>query len=316
MLFRNSFFLISILFFVSCQNRGENSKEPPIDYNKIDALFDKDVSLMSFDHLYVVLDSISYAQLTKNLQWFDAYGSIDKGLPKFEPIDQETKTCYLRGHKHYIEILGPKNEFGEPVGKSGIGFSLQNGKEHFHKEIRPKLKKEETPFLNLSEIVKMPINRQDEVWFKAFYTNGPETYLHTWYAFYNPRFLNAMYNEEYLKYSREAFLKQSYVSEKLFNSIKSIDVVCTNQDYYRIAQEMRHLGCNLIEKNGTELTISSGDILIKLKASDVVSHSQITQISCRLNTPNNSLRRIGNLEIANKGLESIWSFNNLNQNNP
>ncbi|WP_157560138.1 DUF5829 family protein [Kordia algicida OT-1] len=284
-----------------------------VDYDKVDAFFGTNVSQILFDHLYVVLDSVSYAQLKQNAFFNDMYGSIDKGLPNFEAIDAKTSSCYIRGHSHYIEILGPNNRYQEPIGKSGIGFSLHNKGEHFHLGVQPKLAQNKTPYLSISETIDLPIENTEITWFKAFYSPNISTNLHTWYAFYNPIFLDSLYHVKHHTYSREAFLKKLYKKECLFKDIESISMHCTKADFYRIAQEMRHLGCDLIKNEGKTLTIASGDITIEIRLSETIKNSHITQIQCKLNTIDSSVIQLGNLTITNYGMKSIWDFNTFNK---
>ncbi|WP_394749351.1 DUF5829 family protein [Spongiimicrobium salis] len=302
----------SFLLSISCKDGKQTIKKPVIDKEKINALFHKDVSQLLFNHLYLVLDSISYDQLTKNPKWHNAYAQMDMGLPHFSPLDHAATTCYLRGHQHYIEILGPKNSYNEPVGKSGIGFSLQNRtEEHFHLGVAPKLKKDSTAFLSATETVRMPIEDQQETWFKAFYTPSAGTALHTWYAFYNPTFLDRLYGQKNKTYTREAFLQKTYARERLFKCITAISMVCTLKDYERIVQEMRHLGCRQLQRKVDVLTIDSGDITLRLKPSATIPFSRITRIDCQLNNPDHSMVRFGNLTITNTGFESIWRLHEL-----
>ncbi len=314
---RIAVFLILSISFGSCntQEKKEES-EVAIDRKKIDATFNKDVSKLLLDHLYVVVDSITYERLIKNNTWKNKYASIDQGLPDFAPVHHNTSTCYLRGHQHYIEILSPKNRYNEPIGKSGIGFSLKNNDEHFHLGVKPKLRVTKDSFLYATETVEMSIGDHNETWFKAFYTPSPGTSLHTWYGFYNPAFLDELNGKNHTTYSRETFLESTYTDQKLFNGIKEIHLSCIPDDYRRVAQELRHLGCKLLDKNGTILTIASGDITINIAPSKQVPYSQITKIICRLNEKDNSITQSGNLTITNKGTESIWNFINLYNNNP
>ncbi len=305
--------LLMLVLFFSCAEKQQSERNSSVNYDQVDAFFGDDVSQVLFDHLYVVLDSVSYAQLTQNTFLHKSYVAIDKGFPNFEAIDKKTSSCYLRGHTHYIEVLGPNNQYQEPIGKSGIGFSLSNKGEHFHVGVKPKLKKNETPYLSASETVNMPINQQEITWFKAFYSPTKNTNLHTWYAFYNPLFLNSLHQLKQQRYSRKAFLKKSYKKECLFKDIKSISMSCTVNDYNRIAQEMRHLGCQLLKEENKKLTILSGDILIRIQPTDTIKFSHITQIKCRLNALDNRIIQLGNVTITNEGNESTWSFKNLNK---
>lgn len=312
--YQMKFIVIFLLILsVSCKNKEQNLRESSVDYSKVDTFFGDDVSQLLFDHLYVVLDSVSYTELTKNAFFTKMYVAIDKGLPHFEAIDKKTVTCYLRGHKHYIEILGPDNQFKEPVGKSGIGFSLHNKGEHFHLGLQPKLKRSETTYLSIAETVDMPIDQDEVTWFKAFYSPAKNTNLHTWYAFYNPIFLDSLHQKKHPYYSREAFLQKSYKEECLFKNIKSISMSCTIDDFDRIAQEMRHLGCELLKKENNTLSIASGDVIINIQLSNTIEFSHITQIQCELNTTDSSVIQLGNITIINQGIESVWNFENLNK---
>ncbi|WP_103070296.1 DUF5829 family protein [Aquimarina sediminis] len=308
------YYAVSIILIFSCQEKEQKTSNSLINKKKIDSLFGKDVSQVVFNHLYIVLDSISYSQITKDSRWLTSYASTDRGLPYFEPIDKKGSIFYLRGFHNYIEILSPDNIYGESVGKSGIGFSLKNDEEHFHLGIQPKLKRKDTSFFNTHEIIHFPLHNHNETWFKAFYTNGPQTSLHTWYAFYNPDFLNSLYGVKHKDYSEEAFLKGIYTEEKLFYGIYGIEMVCTPMDYYRIAQEMLHLGCKLLYNEKSSMTIKSGGISIKITESSTISNSHISKLHCQLNKPDNSITYIGNLIISNHGHKSTWSFDNLFKN--
>ncbi|MEL6811351.1 MAG: DUF5829 family protein [Bacteroidota bacterium] len=315
MFVRYTLFVLIGTLLMACQENLPKEHDPSlIEREKIDAAFDHDVSRVLFDHLYIVVDSLTYRALTHDSSWKNDYAFLDKGLPDFDPHISGSSTCYMRGLHHYIEILGPKNSYNEPVGKSGIGFSLENDNEHFHLGMTPKLRGTDTSFLGSSETVSMPVGESEQTWFKAFYTPSPGTALHTWYAFYNPSFLDDLHNQAHARYTREAFLKNTYKDDKLFNGVHEINLQCTLQDYQRIAQEMRHLGRRLLDKNGDKLTIESGDITITLKPSENIEYSRIVSLRCKLNALDTSITHLGHITITNEGLESLWEFGELYNN--
>ncbi|QLG44920.1 DUF5829 family protein [Costertonia aggregata] len=310
-------YLVVLLMLTSCKEKVRQGYDASvIDREKIDKVFGHDVSQVLFDHLYIVLDSVTYDQLTQHDVLKDTYASLDNGLPDFKAVDESMTSCYMRGHEHYIELLGPNNEYNEPVGKSGIGFALRNKGEHFHLGVNPKLKQSGTPYLSVSETVEMPLGEEKATWFKAFYSPNSGTALHTWYAFYNPAFLDSLHRSEHQEYTREAFLKDSYSKKQLFEGINSINMICTPKDYERIVQEMRQLGCRLISKEGKTLTIASGDVSIAITPSARLEFSRITHIACGLNAMDTSTTTLGNLTITNTGTQSIWNLENLYKNNP
>ncbi|CAN0590885.1 unnamed protein product, partial [Ectocarpus sp. 12 AP-2014] len=286
---------------LGCNEKSKRSKVPDIDYEKIDALFGTETSSVLFSHLYIVLDSISYSQFLKATNWMETYASIDEGLPHFHPITKNTTTSYVRGHHHYVEILGPNNAYGAAKGKTGIGFCLSHHKESFNDSIAPKLKKEDTPYLAFSETIVQPLTGTEEVWFKAFYTKESNTNMQSWYAFYNPEFLTSLHGSSLENYAREEFLKTTYAPQKLFKGISGIELVCNRADYNRIAQEMRHLGCPLLKKEGNTLTVRSGDIDIKLMLHPEQEQSHIHKLNCTLNRADESVKVFGDLVITNSG---------------
>ncbi|WP_299684828.1 DUF5829 family protein [uncultured Dokdonia sp.] len=310
-----SIIIISICF-ISCEEQIHKQYDSSlIDHEKLDITFGKEVSNVLLDHLYVVVDSATYSHLTKDSHWKSTYAALDTGLPDFTPVVKNSSTCYLRGHQHSIEILGPDNVYNEPVGKSGIGFSLKNKDEHFHLGVEPKLRESKDSLLYATETIKMPLDGQEHTWFKAFYTPSRGTALHTWYAFYNPDFLEELSEEEHIEYSREAFLASSYADDKLFQGIKTLLLTCTPNDFKRIAQELGYLQCRLIAQDGDRYTIKSGDINIVIEPSNEIKYSRITQIICHLNNADDSVSHLGNLTITNKGKISTWDFNQLHIRN-
>ncbi len=298
------------LALLSCKQKTGEPQTPAIDYQKIDMLFEQETSDILFNHLYITLDSISYSHFLKASEWMETYASIDEGLPHFHPITENTTTSYLRGHHHYVEILGPDNAYGAAKGKSGIGFCLSHRKESFNDSITPKLKKEDTPYLAFSKTVVQPLTGTEEVWFKAFYTKESNTNMQSWYAFYNPGFLKSLHGSEHETYARELFLKTTYAPEKLFKGISGIELACNQADYNRIAQEMRHLGCPLLKKEGDTLTVRSGDIDLKLILHSEQEQSHIHKLHCTLNRADESVKAFGDFVITNYGHQSVWSFTN------
>jgi len=317
MLYRISLVILCSILVFSCQKQTSQIERPSlINKEKIDAAFRKDLPKVLLDHLYVVVDSVTYARLTTDDQLKNTYASLDLGLPNFAPVNNHSTMCYLRGYQHYIEILGPKNKYNEPIGKSGIGFSLKDRDKHVHLGAQPKLKIENKSFLYAAETVKAPFGDHQHTWFKAFYTPSPGTSLHTWYGYYNPAFLDSLHGEHHPSYSREAFLQNTYEKQKLFHGIKEIYLRCTVDDYNRITQELKYLKCKLLENKDNVLTIAGGDITIHIEPSYTTEYSRITKIICRLNTDDNSDTKLGNLSITNQGTESIWNFTELYDNNP
>lgn len=78
-----------------------------------------------FGHLYVVLDAETFTAFQRSPFFRDQFAATDAGVPTFSPVTELTTTIYVRGHSTYLELMGPGNTFGEPLGKTGIGFNVE-----------------------------------------------------------------------------------------------------------------------------------------------------------------------------------------------
>lgn len=299
--------LIVCLLIFSCKKQKAETVFPLIDKNAIENYFNKGSNGVLFNHFYVVLDSSSFSKFQSNTYLKKHYAGLDRGMPNFEPIHDTATSIYLRGERHYIEILGPNNKFNEPVGKFGIGFSLYGKSPNFLNN-SPKLKKEGTKFLNGIDTVSVTVNKKDLVWYKPYYTYGMETNLHTWYSYYNPDFLNVMNGDIRETYTAEEFLKHAYKAEKLFHGIKTIIINCNKADHFRIASELDLLGCPIVSKKSDDLIFKVGDVYIKLIKKANILKSSIVQFEVILNREDNRVLELDNIKIENEGKKSRWTF--------
>lgn len=80
---------------------------------------------VKFNHLYVVLNQADFEAVRTSDFLLNQLAASDQGFPKFLAVDGQCHSIYLRGHDTYIEVFGPENKFGEPVGKIGLGWSVE-----------------------------------------------------------------------------------------------------------------------------------------------------------------------------------------------
>ena len=80
---------------------------------------------VKFNHLYVVLSQADFDALRTSDFLLNQFAALDQGFPKFLAVDGPCQSIYLRGRDTYIELFGPENKFGEPVGKMGMGWSVE-----------------------------------------------------------------------------------------------------------------------------------------------------------------------------------------------
>ncbi|WAS91869.1 DUF5829 family protein [Nannocystis punicea] len=77
------------------------------------------------NHLYVVLDAETHTALRTSSFLLEEFAAVDAGLPHFRPVGPDTDVLYVRGAETYLELMGPQNHFGEPVGQIGLGFGVE-----------------------------------------------------------------------------------------------------------------------------------------------------------------------------------------------
>jgi hypothetical protein len=82
--------------------------------------------VVKFNHLYIVLDQATFESIRQSEFVTHQLAASDQGFPKFEPVDDQCQAIYLRGQDTYLELFGPQNKFNEPVGKIGLGWSVES----------------------------------------------------------------------------------------------------------------------------------------------------------------------------------------------
>jgi hypothetical protein len=80
---------------------------------------------VKFNHLYVVLSQADFDAVRTSDFLLNQFAASDQGFPKFLAVDGPCQSIYLRGRDTYIELFGPENKFGEPVGKIGVGWTVE-----------------------------------------------------------------------------------------------------------------------------------------------------------------------------------------------
>lgn len=105
-LYQLAFF--ALLATVSCTNNSEDIK---------DYAFEKNIL---FNHLYIVIDSITYKHLSDSLPFLADFSIMSES--KTDAGDESWSGKYLYGENHYVEIFSTEGYEGAKPGDVGIGF--------------------------------------------------------------------------------------------------------------------------------------------------------------------------------------------------
>lgn len=132
------------------------------------------------------------------------------------------------------------------------------------------------------------------------------TNINTWYAYYNPEFLEHLHQDKVTQYTSEHFLKTAYHPKKLFNEITGIEMHCNRADHFRIARELQLLDCTLAGKNNDDLLYVINGLKLSIRLDEGLDKSKITTIAGTLNEPDDRTLKFNNLTIKNTGYQTVW----------
>ncbi|RQO32582.1 hypothetical protein DBR32_03015 [Taibaiella sp. KBW10] len=100
------YLLLWMVFWAFCATAQEKGTYAPI----------------TFDHLYIVVPDTVYRKIVAHPFVLEMFANVDKGWPKFEPIDTAKKEAYFRFKDNYFELLSTANRWKEPIDKLGMGW--------------------------------------------------------------------------------------------------------------------------------------------------------------------------------------------------
>ncbi|RBI91375.1 hypothetical protein DSC47_08665 [Elizabethkingia miricola] len=283
----NKIFSLLILFVsmaLSGQKSGGNS----------------DLKDLKINHIYVVVDSATFNALKQSNE-LNTLANQDKGLPNFLPVDNSATTIYMRFKSTYLEIMGPENRFKEKIGSIGIGFSWDTFNSTLD-TVQKSIQKSKDLKFQKSE-ANWPFGGKEILWYTFFYSDLKGS-IATWYAIYNPVFLNYLFNINYSDFKREDFLKKVFDQNKKIIDLSGIVINANANDFYKMIKEFKALNLK-IEKQKPGLVIYKLDsVTIELKLTErrnsmIKELRFISKGETRLNI------NLGNIHIKNSTSNQI-----------
>ncbi|AZA76232.1 hypothetical protein EG347_01160 [Chryseobacterium sp. G0186] len=217
--------------------------------------------LPKVNHVYIVVDSTTFNGLKSSVE-LKKWVNIDRGLPGFLPVDDSSTVIYMRLKSTYLEIMGPHNKFKESLGSIGIGFSWDTDEQGQVEKIERELKKSsELPFSKSES--NWTFDAKELVWYTAFYTKLQGD-IATWYAVYNPVFLDYLYPGKHIRFTREDFLQKAYDPDKQMVDISEIVIDCNKVEFNKITNEFKalHIKAESIHPQSAVFMLDSVKILL------------------------------------------------------
>jgi hypothetical protein len=242
------------------------------------------------------------------------FAVVDTGLPRFLSPDDRSQTLYVRGSTTYLELMGPSNSFGEPVGKCGIGLTVEQPGSIAR--VRDALARVfpgeiENSLVDWTKDVDQPVH-----WYQLVNrSRNPEhPDLFLWVNGYQPEFfhwLDPGLDLKELGISRSRFLKPRYRPERLLENVTRVTIAADEAGRDALAKQFSALGYASSTGPAGQVVVRSKETVFELvEPSD--ERTGIISIECRLNRRLSAPRveRFGPrsvLRIENDG-KATWSF--------
>ena len=222
---------------------------------------------VGLNHFYVVLDEETFAAVRDSELLMREFASVDTGLPKFAPPQAESQRLYIRGKTTYVELLGPRNPFNEPVGKIGLALGV---------DTLPLLEEVQTAW---SASLGSAADRYKVEWKKStpavpWYdviqhrstSDNPNLVL--WVSAYRPEFLPWLYPQRSAvenRGSRADFLAPLFRPERLFRDVTGLTIAVPEQLRQQVARQLEAVGYRRSVR-GEMLELQSSDWTLTLVA--------------------------------------------------
>ncbi|AQX07591.1 DUF5829 family protein [Elizabethkingia ursingii] len=259
-----------------------------------------DLKDLKVNHIYVVVDSTTFNALKQSNE-LSTLANQDKGLPNFLPIDNSATTIYMRFKSTYLEIMGPENRFKEKIGSIGIGFSWDTFNSTLD-TVQKSIQESKDLRFQKSE-ANWSFGGKEILWYSFFYSDLKGD-IATWYAIYNPVFLNYLFNINYSEFKREDFLKKVFDQNKKIIDLSGIVIDSNANDFNKITEEFKALNIK-IEKQKPGLVIYKLDsVTIKLKLAER-KNSMIKELRFRSKDKTRLNINLGNIRIKNSTSNQI-----------
>jgi hypothetical protein len=264
---------------------------------------------VGLNHVYVVLDQETFTAVRDSERLMREFASVDTGLPQFDPPQTQSQRLYIRGRTTYVEILGPRNPFDEPVGKIGIALGV---------DALPLLDEVQAAW---SAAFGSAADRYNIEWKKAtppvqWYevvqhrstSDNPDLVL--WASAYRPEFLPWLYPQRSAfdtRGSRADFLAPLFRPERLFRDVTGLTIAVPEQLRAQIARQLQSVGYQR-SSPGEALELQSSGLTLTL-TEPTADRRGLLSMAMATNRDNSSDIVLGPRSIIKfDGQSAVWHF--------
>lgn len=272
----------------------------------------RDGKSVALNHFYVVLDEVTFAALRDSEELRTKFAVIDTGLPKFAPAQPDSQRLYMRGQSTYMEFLGPRNPFNEPIGKVGIALGVDElvlmddikrawsealGSDARRHRVEWKRAEPPVPWYDVIQHPSTAENSQVVLW-----TSG-----------YLPQFLPWLYPHRSARengVARADFLAPQFKPDRLLRDVTGLTIALPAQLRDQIAKQLQALGYSKSEAGGAVVLQGGGWRLELFESAPKRTGLLSIDVSLNRETINARSLRVGPRSIIElrPGRNGRWSF--------
>lgn len=215
---------------------------------------------IGLNHVYVVLDEETFAAVRDSELLMREFAAVDTGLPKFGPPQADSQRLYIRGRTTYVELLGPRNPFNEPIGKIGLALGV---------DALPLLDEVQAAwsasFGSAADRYKVDWKKTTPSvpWYEVIQhrSTSDNPHLVLWASAYRPEFLPWLYPQRSAfdnRGSRADFLAPLFRPERLFRDVTGLTIAIPEQLRQQVARQLQAVGYRRSVRGETLELQSSG----------------------------------------------------------
>lgn len=200
---------------------------------------------VKFNHLYVVLSQPDFDAVRTSDFLLNQFAASDQGFPKFLAVDGPCQSIYLRGRDTYIELLGPENKFGEPVGKIGVGWSVEKVGEL---DVLQGLLAKDTPDSFTRVLNQWDFDREGAAvnWYHSLFRNQPKVNdINWWFSETHVDFIPSLYpinSSDGDHVSRRDFLATRYDATRILKNVTNLTIHLSLDAALKLRSDLDHVG--------------------------------------------------------------------------
>lgn len=267
---------------------------------------------VKFNHLYIVLSQADFEAVRTSEFLLNQFAASDQGFPKFLPVDGQTQSIYLRGRDTYIELFGPDNKFGEPVGKIGVGWSVEKVGEL---DVVQNLLTKDSPTKFTRVLNQWDFDREGAAvnWYHSLFRNqlSPNDAV-WWFSETHVDFIPALYPNDVgdrERILRKDFLQSRFDAKRFLRNVTSFTIELPMEAARNLRSDLEALGWRVEEFDTRTWILRGADFGIMVSVQPEGAKSKINRIGLETNPGANLTTRLSigdHIEASFDGKQSGW----------